>query len=204
MAAELFKFTQREAQVFTNEIMARSGQNITSCYQCKRCASGCPVAEQTGMVTPNRLIRMVILGDIEQALTNKLTWICLFCHTCGTRCPNNIKTGRVADTLKKMALDAGLDPQNPEYKNFHKSFFNHSLRWGRINEIGMMGEYELRNIWDTLKKRKIKKIISQVTERSKFAWEMFRQKRLHLSFHSSKGRDEISRLYEKTAGRKWI
>lgn len=204
MAAEVFKFTQREAQVFTNEIMARSGQNITSCYQCKRCASGCPVAEQTGMVTPNRLIRMVILGDIEQALTNKLTWNCLFCHTCGTRCPNNIKTGRVADTLKKMALDAGLDPQNPEYMNFHKSFFNHSLRWGRINEIGMMGEYELRNIWDTLKKRKVKKIISQVKERSKFAWEMFRQKRLHLSFHSSKGRDEISRLYEKTAGRKWI
>jgi heterodisulfide reductase subunit C len=204
MAAEVFKFSHREAQVFTNEIMARSGQNITSCYQCKRCASGCPVAEQTGLVTPDRLIRMVILGDIEQALTNKLTWTCLFCHTCGTRCPNNIKTGRVADTLKKMALDAGLDPQNPEYKNFHKSFFNHSLRWGRINEIGMMGEYELRNIRDTLKKRKVRKILSHVKERSKFAWEMFRQKRLHLSFHSSKGRDEISRLYEKTAGRKWI
>ncbi|MCF6186732.1 MAG: 4Fe-4S dicluster domain-containing protein [Desulfobulbaceae bacterium] len=204
MSTEEFQYSHLSAQVFTSEIMARSGQDITSCYQCKRCAAGCPVAEQTDMVTPNRLIRMVILGDIEQALTNQLTWKCLFCHTCGTRCPNNIKTGRVADTLKKMALDAGLDPQNPEYKNFHKAFFNHSLRWGKINEIGMMGEYELRNIWDTMKKRKVRKIISHMKARSQFAWEMFRQKRLHLSFHSSKGRDEISRLYKKSAGRKWI
>lgn len=204
MSTGEFQYAHHTAQVFTREIMVRSGQDITSCYQCKRCAAGCPVAEQTGMVTPNRLIRMVILGDIEQALTNQLTWKCLFCHTCGTRCPNNIKTGRVADTLKKMALDAGLDPQNPEYKNFHKAFFNHSLRWGKINEISMMGEYELRNIWDTMKERKVKKILSHVSARSRFAWEMFRQKRLHLSFHSSKGRDEISRLYKKSAGRKWI
>ena len=204
MAEKVFKYTHREAQAFTNEVIARSGQDITSCYLCKRCAAGCPVAEQTDMVTPNRLIRMVILGDVEQALTNKLTWKCLFCHTCGTRCPNNIKTGRVADTLKKMALDAGLDPLNPEVKNFHKTFFNHSLRWGRINEIAMMGEYELRNIWDILKKGRFKELIAHLKERAKFGWEMFRQKRLHLSFQSSKGRDEIIRLYKKTVGRKWI
>ncbi len=204
MTDRVFKYSHREAQIFTHEIMVRSGQNIISCYQCKRCAAGCPVAEQTGMVTPNRLIRMVILGDIEQALTNQLVWKCLFCHTCGTRCPNNIKIGRVADSLKKMALEAGLDPENPEYKNFHKSFFNHSLRWGRINEIGMMGEYELRNIWATMKNKNIKEIVSHVKARSKFAWEMFKQNRLHLSFHSAKGREEIIRLYKKTAGRKWI
>jgi len=194
MTVELFKYSNSEAKFFTNEIMVRSGQNITSCYQCKRCAAGCPVAEQTDMVTPNRLIRMVVLGDVEQALTNKLTWKCLFCHTCGTRCPNNIKTGRVAETLKKMALDAGLKPRNPEDRNFHESFFNHSLRWGRINEIGVMGEYEMRNTWDNLKKKNVKEIISQVKQRSKFAWDMFRQERLHLSFHSSRGRNEISWL----------
>ena len=148
----MFEVDPHAADIFTREVMARSGQNLTACYQCKRCASGCPVAEDTDMVTPNRLIRMVVLGDIESALTNKLTWKCLFCHTCGTRCPNNIKTGRIADTLKKMALDAGINPQQPEYKNFHRAFFNYSLRWGRINEIGMMGEFQLRNMWDHLKK----------------------------------------------------
>ena len=184
--------------------MARSGQNLLACYQCKRCASGCPVAEETDMVTPNRLVRMVVLGDIESALTNKLTWKCLFCHTCGTRCPNNIKTGRIADTLKKMALDAGIDPQQPEYKNFHRAFFNYSLRWGRINEIGMMGEFQLRNMWDHLRKGNFIAVISEIAGKSTLAWEMVKQKRLHLAFHSSKGRDEISRLYKKSAGRKWI
>ena len=204
MVSEPFEYNPQAADIFTREVMARSGQNITACYQCKRCASGCPVAEDTEMVTPNRLIRMVVLGDIENALTNKLTWKCLFCHTCGTRCPNNIKTGRIADTLKKMALDAGIDPQQPEYNNFHRAFFKHSLRWGRINEIGMMGEFQLRNIWDHIKKRNYVAIISEIMGNSSLAWEMFKQKRLHLSFHSTKGRDEISRLYKKSAGRKWI
>jgi heterodisulfide reductase subunit C len=204
MLSEPFEYKPQAADVFTREVMARSGQNITACYQCKRCASGCPVAEDTNMVTPNRLVRMVVLGDIENALTNKLTWECLFCHTCGTRCPNNIKTGRIADTLKKIALDAGIDPQQPEYKNFHRAFFNYSLRWGRINEIGMMGEFQMRNMWDHLKKGNFDAILSEIMGKSSLAWEMFKQKRLHLSFHSSKGRDEISRLYKKSAGRKWI
>lgn len=204
MATEKSKFDHQSADVFTKEVMARSGQNIISCYQCKRCASGCPVAVDTEMTTPNRLIRMVVLGDIEKALTNKLTWKCLYCHTCGTRCPNNIKTGRIADTLKKMALDTGINPEQPEINNFHKAFFKHSLRWGRINEIGMMSEFELRTIWDLLKKRKYVAIVSELMGRSALAWEMFKQKRLHLSFHSSRGRDEIQRLYKKSAGRKWI
>lgn len=204
MTDNAFEYNPQAADVFTREIMARSGQNITACYQCKRCASGCPVAEETDMVTPNRLIRMVVLGDIENALTNKLTWSCLFCHTCGTRCPNNIKTGRIADTLKKVALDAGIDPKQPKYKNFHRAFFNYSIRRGRINEIGMMNEFQLRNIWDHLKKRNYIAILSEIISNSTLAWEMFKRKRLHLSFHSSKGRDEISRLYKKSAGRKWI
>jgi heterodisulfide reductase subunit C len=166
MGSEPFEYNPQAADVFTREVMARSGQNLTACYQCKRCASGCPVAEDTGMVTPNRLIRMVVLGDIENSLTNKLTWKCLFCHTCGTRCPNNI--------------------------------------WGRINEIGMMGEFQLRNMWDHLKKGNYVAILSEIISKSTLAWKMFKQKRLHLSFHSSKGRDEISRLYKKSAGRKWI
>ncbi len=204
MPTETNKFDHQAADVFTREVMARSGQNIISCYQCKRCASGCPVAEDTEMVTPNRLVRMVVLGDIENALTNKLTWKCLYCHTCGTRCPNNIKTGRIADTLKKMALDTGINPEQPEVNNFHRAFFKHSLRWGRINEIGMMGEFELKTLWDLLKRKKYIAIISELMGKSSLAWEMFKQKRLHLSFHSSSGRREIGRLYKKSEGRKWI
>lgn len=30
---------------FALEIMERSGQDILSCYQCRKCEAGCPVAE---------------------------------------------------------------------------------------------------------------------------------------------------------------
>ena len=49
-------------QSLAQEVARRSGQNLLACYQCRRCAAGCPVGEESG-VTPDRLIRMILLGD---------------------------------------------------------------------------------------------------------------------------------------------
>ena len=46
------------------EVTRRSGQDLLACYQCRRCAAGCPVGEESG-VTPDRLIRMILLGDSQ-------------------------------------------------------------------------------------------------------------------------------------------
>ena len=47
---------------FAAAIEKISGQKLLACYQCRRCAAGCPVGEESG-VTPDRLIRMLLLGD---------------------------------------------------------------------------------------------------------------------------------------------
>src|SRR5512145_3556201 len=89
------------------EVARRSGQNLLACYQCRRCAASCPVGAES-VVTPDRLIRMILLGDDKGALENMLVWKCLACYTCGTRCPNNIQTARITETLKQMGKEAHL------------------------------------------------------------------------------------------------
>lgn len=197
-------YQDEKAGEFTRAVMKRSGQNLFSCYQCRRCAAGCPVNDVTFGITPNVLIRMVVLGDKQSALANELMWKCLSCNTCGTRCPNSINTGRVVESLKKMAKEAGVQSLRPGVVHFHASCYNDSLRWGRVSELGLMGEYQIRLLLDNLRQRKLRAIFDEISVQVKFAYEMFKLKRLHLFFHTSRGRIEIKRLLKKSAGRKWI
>ena len=103
MSATALQFRPDAAKPLLDEVTQRSGQNLSACYQCRRCAAGCPVTEETGNVSPDFLIRMIALGDSENALSNELVWKCVSCYTCGTRCPNNIHSARITETLKKMA-----------------------------------------------------------------------------------------------------
>lgn len=72
-------------------------------------------------MTPDRLVRLV--GDREEALNNLLVWQCVACYTCGTRCPNNIQTARITETLKQMSKEAHLATLKPRIADFHSSFY---------------------------------------------------------------------------------
>jgi len=145
-----------------DEVVKRSGQPLVACYQCRRCAAGCPVGEETGYLTPDRLIRTIIMGDREKALNNELVWKCASCYTCGTRCPNEIQTARITETLKKMSKEAHIEPLKPKVAYFHDSFVKSGVRWGRVNEMEFMGFYELKNILRDVIRMKFKSIYDEV------------------------------------------
>lgn len=200
MSAPLLVYEATAASSLAEEVMGRSGQNLLACYQCRRCAAGCPVGDETG-VTPDRLIRMILLGDKGSALNNNLVWQCVSCYTCGTRCPNDIQTARVNEALKRMCHDERVKPLKPKVKNFHQAFVGSAVRWGRVNEVEFMGFYELYNGIDSLKKMDIKGMVNELLSQLKFALPMIRKQRMHFGFQSSKGRKEIKRLMKK-AGKK--
>jgi len=174
--------------------MDRSGQNLRSCYQCRRCAAGCPVGDETG-VTPDRLIRMVLLGEKDTALSNLLVWKCVACYTCGTRCPNNIQTARINEALKQMSKEAHAEPLISKVAAFHSSFMKSVSHFGRSNELEFMALYEIENF----KKDGFKAMMDDIKINSKLGKEMFRKKRMHLRLDKTKGRSEIKRLYKKSA-----
>ena len=202
MASPAIQFDPVSAKSFAETVMDRSGQNLNACYQCKRCAAGCPVAEETGYVTPNRLIRLIVLGDRDGALNNELVWRCVSCYTCGTRCPNNIHTARITETLKQIAKEEHEKILRPKIGNFHSSFVGSAVRWGRLNEIEFMQFYEIKNTLNFIKNLDFKGLFNEVTSLTKLGLAMLLKKRMPIGFKTTKGRSEIKLLMKKAKQKK--
>lgn len=191
------EFEPELAQSFAQEVVDRSGQNLLACYQCRRCAAGCPVADEAGL-TPDRLIRTIIFGDREKALNNLLVWKCVACYTCGERCPNNIQTARINEALKEIAKEEHREPLLPKVAAFHDAFLRSASHFGRLNEIEFMGLYELQNA-----KRELKcgggwnAVAAAMKSNLKLAMAMMKRKRLHFRLQKVNKLSEIKRLMRK-------
>jgi heterodisulfide reductase subunit C2 len=200
MPSPVLKYEAAVSRSLVEEVQKRSGQNLQSCYQCRRCAAGCPVGEETG-VTPDRLIRMVLVGDREAALNNLLVWKCVSCYTCGTRCPNNIQTARITETLKLMSKEAHLKPLTPRIADFHKAFMKSTEHLGRVNEIELMAIYETKTMFKELAKGNLKAMFEEMKAQGKLGIEMTKKKRMHVDLDRVKNRAEIKALYKKSKDR---
>jgi len=200
MTSPLLIYETAASRSLVEEVQRRSGQNLQACYQCRRCAAGCPVGEETG-VTPDRLIRMILVGDREAALNNLLVWKCVSCYTCGTRCPNNIQTARITETLKKMSKEAHLKPLTPRIADFHNAFMTSTGHLGRVNEIELMAIYETKTLLKELAKGNLKGMLDEMVSQGKLGAEMTKKKRMHFGMDRVKNRAEIKALYKKSKGR---
>lgn len=203
MSAKTLQYDTAGAQSLLDEVSDRSGQNLLACYQCRKCAAGCPVGEETG-VTPDRLVRMVVLGERDEALNNLLVWKCVACYTCGTRCPNNIQTARITETLKQMSKAAHLEPLTPKVADFHSSFMKATEHLGRFNEMEGMGIYEARTAVRDLKKGDLKAVIDEMKNQAKLGMTMMKKKRMHFKLDKVKNRTEVKALYRKAKERKGV
>lgn len=137
---------------FSNDIMEKSKQNVSLCYQCKKCAAGCPVSDI--MQHKNyEILRLVQLGDKKAVFKSNSPWVCVSCKACSARCPNGIDTAKIMDVLKEEMLSAGK--WGPEWKVaiFHDVFLDSIRQFGRLFELGMIGAYKMRTgsfVQDTL------------------------------------------------------
>jgi heterodisulfide reductase subunit C len=181
------------------KVAERSGQNLLACYQCRRCAAGCPVGAESG-VTPDRLIRILLLGDEQGALNNLLVWKCLACYTCGTRCPNDIQTARITEVLKQMSKKEHREPLLPKVAAFHGSFVKAAGQAGRFNELVGMGMYETQAALGEFKRGGLKAALAEVKAQAKLGSAMMKKKRMHVKYESVKNKGEIKALYRKAGG----
>ena len=90
------------------EVEEISGQDLLACYQCGKCAAGCPVAFAMD-VLPSQVIRLAQLGLIEEILETETIWLCAACQTCYTRCPKGVDLSRIMEALRELALKAHGD-----------------------------------------------------------------------------------------------
>ena len=60
---------------FTDVVSAAGGVDVSYCYQCGKCATGCPVAYEMDLV-PAQLMHAVQLGLEDVVYNSKTMWLC--------------------------------------------------------------------------------------------------------------------------------
>jgi heterodisulfide reductase subunit C len=130
---------------FARELDPEGKLGILSCYQCKKCSSGCPM-ERDSDLQPHQIIRMVQIGRREEALTSKGIWMCVSCQTCVTRCPMDVNTPAVIDELRAMAARTRVPKAVRPVSLFNRVFLEWVRRVGRIYELGMMGTFKVGSL----------------------------------------------------------
>jgi len=118
-------------------------ENPALCYQCAKCSTGCPVSDEMDLL-PHQIMHLLSLGIEDRALRTNTIWMCAGCYTCAVRCPNDIDITSVMDDLRRKAVEQGIECPIPEVLKFHQNFIKNFCRRGRVHELRMMGEYNLR------------------------------------------------------------
>ncbi len=119
-----------------------SGQDVRACYQCGKCAAGCPLASAMDL-PPQQVIRALQLGQPDLALDSDTLWLCVSCQTCVTRCPCEVDLPRLMDALRVWAIANGRLPAQREVAQFHRVFLKSIELSGRIYEVGLTGGYNV-------------------------------------------------------------
>ena len=84
--------------------------DITACFACGTCTSGCPLHAVYPEHDPRKLARMINLGMKGRALDSRYIWYCSECYLCEQRCPQMVKFSSVWELLKNMAVKEGYPP----------------------------------------------------------------------------------------------
>jgi heterodisulfide reductase subunit C len=166
-----------------------TGVKLNHCYQCGKCAAGCPVAQDMDL-TSCQILRLVQFGDPawdRQALKSEGIWLCLACETCSTRCPQEVEVPKVMDFLRTEAVRLDLaHPRSRDILAFHRAFMDSVRETGRLYEIGLVADYKLRS------RHWLKDVL--------LAPKMFTRGKLPLLPHLIQGRSALKRIFQRTLG----
>jgi heterodisulfide reductase subunit C len=129
---------------FVRKVEALSGTSVRRCFQCGKCSAGCPMA--TFMEhPPNRVVRLLQLGQWRRILEGRSIWYCASCETCSTRCPNKVHLASIMDALRKLSWDAE-GPSKESYVQLANKLFLQNIRtYGRQYEMRLAAVFNVKS-----------------------------------------------------------
>jgi heterodisulfide reductase subunit C2 len=164
-------------------VQEMSGVDLSICYQCKKCTSGCPVAKMSKF-PPSEIIRRLHLGAGEELLDIDFIWLCLSCGTCYARCPMKIDFASVVDTLKQLAVAKGKAKPEGNVPLFNDAFLQTVKQYGRSYDLGMIMAYKLGTG-------------KLMNDAEKFP-EMLRKGKMAMLPASGADKKQVRRIFDKT------
>ena len=128
---------------FLKEVEQRSGVQVSACYQCHKCSTGCPVGDHMDWMS-SQVMRLIHLGAEDVVLGSQAIWLCASCRACSTRCPMDIDIAHVMDTLRILAVERRARLATRRDTKFGRSFLGSVRRHGRAFELELLMAYKLR------------------------------------------------------------
>lgn len=116
--------------------------DLSVCFQCKKCDSGCPVSNLTGS-PPSEILRRLHLGAGNELLTSDLVWMCVSCETCFARCPMGIDIPSVIDALRGLAVEQKTPAPEGNMPFFNRVFLKTVEIFGRTYDLGMIVAHKI-------------------------------------------------------------
>jgi heterodisulfide reductase subunit C len=159
---------------------------IHQCYQCGKCSAGCPMSPEMDLL-PHQLVLHEVFGNVEPILKSKSIWLCLTCHTCGARCPNGIDVPALLDPIRHQVLKQKIATKESTVPAFHTTFMDNIRRFGRVNELFLIGIYKM----------KTKTYFNDM----ELGWKMFRRGKIHLLPRIAKKVRDVAELFKAASSR---
>ncbi len=177
--------TLEKNRFFVDAVIEETGSDIRQCYQCTKCSGGCPGAFAMDYL-PNQIIRMLMLGMVEEVLKSKTIWVCMSCNTCTTRCVRDIDVAAVMDDLRKEAIRHGYTEHATNVVACNNTFLWTVRSWGRLFDAGMLMIYNMKT--------------SNPMKDMQFALPMMKRGKSPVIPipHKIKGAKEVKKIFEKT------
>jgi len=179
------------ADTLAARVKAATGISLAQCYQCGKCAAGCPVSEEMDLV-PCQVLRLLQYEQPkydDRVLRCAGIWLCLSCETCSTRCPQEVEIPRIMDAVRAEALRLGVaHPKSKDILAFHRAFMDSVEQTGRLYEIGLVADYKLRS--------------GHLFKDVMLAPKMYVRGKLGLFPHMIKGTAAVKRIFKRTLGSK--
>jgi heterodisulfide reductase subunit C len=129
---------------FVKKVEKLSGSSVRRCFQCGKCSAGCPM--RTFMEhPPNRIVRLLQLGQYERVLAGRSIWYCASCETCTTRCPNKVDLAAIMDALRKCSWDAQGPSKESLVQLANRLFIENIRNYGRQYEMRLAAAFNLHS-----------------------------------------------------------
>jgi len=132
----------KSARSIAQRVREITGVDLGTCYQCKKCTSGCPVSG-LAKCPPSEMMRRLHLDLGDELLDSDILWMCVSCETCATRCPMGIDVAAVMDALRRIAMERGAAPGEGNVPLFNKAFLTTVQAFGRTYDLAMIASYKL-------------------------------------------------------------
>lgn len=162
-------------------IEKEAGTSVNLCYQCGKCSAGCPVAFAMDY-TPRKVIRLLQLGMVDEALKVDGIWICATCETCSTRCPRGVDIASLMDTLRREALAQGKITDK-KVAVFNEAFLDGVRSFGRTFEAGILMKHNLKT--------------GQLLKDADLGLPMMSRGKVSLFPHKIKARNEVKKIFDR-------